>query len=110
MMGADALEGAQIVSIQEHIAEMKTAFRGLVPYGQEPDPALVSQWFNEGATDKSPANADMGARKTRFFKWFTGRIEAVVGGGRSRTCLSTMRSAKRSKRRRPRRICRPGSV
>ena len=80
LMGAGALEGATIVSIQEHLKEMGQAYRKLVPYGKEPSAEANDQWFDGGAEDASPAPADM-KNRDRFLKWYAGRIEAVVGGG-----------------------------
>ena len=81
-MGSSTLEGAQILAIQEHLKEMMTAFRSVIPYGSEPTDELVAKWFDTGADDVSPtAAADMSKRKERFAKWFFGRIEGIVGAG-----------------------------
>lgn len=81
LFGKSLMEGAQILAIQEHLKEMMTAFRGIVPYGAEPSDEQLDKWFNSGVEDASPAPADMSKRSERMFKWWTGRIEAVVGEG-----------------------------
>lgn len=78
LMGSSNLEAAQIISISEHLKELMTAFRALVPYGQEPSAESLDKWFDGGATDTSgPAvGAD---RSNRFLSWFMGRMEATLG-------------------------------
>lgn len=78
LMGSNNLEAAQIIGICEHVKEMVTAYRTLVPYGQEPTEEALSKWFTAGATDAT-GPADGAARSERFLKWFSGRIEAVLG-------------------------------
>ena len=78
LMGGSALEGAAIVSIQEHLKEMGQAYRKLVPYGKEPTSEANDSWFGGGAEDKSPAPADM-KNRDRWLKWYAGRIESCVG-------------------------------
>lgn len=79
LMGRTNLEAAQILEIHEHVSEMKKAFRALIPYGTTPSEELLTKWFEEGATDCSPAVADGTKRAERFFKWFSGRIEYRIG-------------------------------
>lgn len=81
LMGSNHFEGAQIIAIQEHVKEMSTAFRKLVPYGAEPTEAGMNAWFDGGADDRSPAPADGSKRGERNINWYIGRIEAVVGEG-----------------------------
>jgi len=76
LYGKTPLEAARIQAIAEHIAELRLAFRGLVPYGVEPSAEALDKWFNEGATDVSGV-AD-GTNRSRYLKWFTGRIEATL--------------------------------
>jgi hypothetical protein len=80
-LGSNNMQGAQIMSIAEHLKEMKTAYGTLAPYGVEPTEEVLAKWFDTGADDKSPAPADGAARPTRFCGWWMGRIEAVVGAG-----------------------------
>lgn len=79
LMGANTLEAAQIVAISEHLTEMKNAFRKAIPYGVEPTADQLEEWFTGGATDQSPAKADM-ANRDRKAPWFAGRLEYVVAG------------------------------
>ena len=51
LMGTSTLEAAQILSIVEHVREMRTAYRVLVPYGQAPVETTTKQWFEEGSRD-----------------------------------------------------------
>lgn len=78
LLGNNNLEAAQIIAVSEHLKEMMTAFRTVVPYGTDPTPEALEKWFDTGATDVTgPAvGAD---RATRFLKWWMGRIEAVLG-------------------------------
>lgn len=79
LMGADHMEAATILAIQEHLKEMNSAFRTLVPYGSEPTKEAVDKWFEGGADDVKGA-ANMKTRSERFLRWFVGRIELQVGG------------------------------
>jgi len=46
LMGSNTLEAAQIISICEHVKELMTAFRNIVPWGQEPSQGtLVSSFY-----------------------------------------------------------------
>eukprot|EP00604_Paraphysomonas_vestita_P003464 CAMPEP_0174820488 /NCGR_PEP_ID=MMETSP1107-20130205/4369_1 /TAXON_ID=36770 /ORGANISM="Paraphysomonas vestita, Strain GFlagA" /LENGTH=219 /DNA_ID=CAMNT_0016035955 /DNA_START=152 /DNA_END=811 /DNA_ORIENTATION=- len=74
LAGNSNLETAQILSIFEHIKEMNTAYRTVVPPGTEPTPEAHEKWFNSGATDVL-GTADSSQRSSRYFKWWLGRIE-----------------------------------
>jgi glutathione S-transferase len=78
LLGSNNLEAAQIISIYEHLKELNTAYRAIVPYGTEPTEEMNNKWFDTGATDVSgPAvGAD---RSSRFLKWWMGRIESTLG-------------------------------
>lgn len=78
LMGSNNWEAAQILSIEEHVKELNTAFRGLAPWGAEPSSETLDKWFNEGATDVT-GPADGANRSTRFLTWWMGRIEATLG-------------------------------
>jgi len=78
LMGSSDVEAAQIISIQEHLREMKMAFFKMCPYGETPTPEALNTWFDEGNTDSS-GPAVMKDRNKRYLKWFVGRIESVVG-------------------------------
>lgn len=81
LMGDTPLEGAKIVMIQEHLKEMSAAWRGVMPMGAEVTPEMLNKWFGGGSEDRSPAPADAAGRNERFFWWWAGRIESVVGEG-----------------------------
>lgn len=81
MLGNNAMETARILAIQEHLKEMMLAYRQLIPYGTAPTEEQLKTWFETGAEDKSPAAADASVRKTRYNKWWLGRIEACIGEG-----------------------------
>ena len=80
-MGSNNWEAAQIISIQEHLKEMLTAFRtlaALTPWGAAPSAESIDKWFDEGATDVS-GPADRSGYSTRYLTWWMGRIEAALG-------------------------------
>lgn len=79
LMGSSTFEAAQIISISEHIKEMTTAYRAIMPWGAEPTADQLTTWFETGAKD-STGPADGSQRSSRFLTWWMGRIEAVVGG------------------------------
>lgn len=74
LMGANTYDAAHIISLHEHLKEMHTAYRSIVPYGQEPTAEGSDKWFDTGATD-STGNAERAGYSTRFLTWFLGRIE-----------------------------------
>lgn len=80
LMGSSNLETAKVLEIQAHLSEMKDAMRTIMPYGETPTEAQLKTWFSGGATDASPSRADI-ANRTRYFKWFAGRIEYRIGSG-----------------------------
>ena len=77
LLGSSNLEAAQILAICEHIKELVTAYRGLVPYGETPSDETISKWFTGGATD-SEGTADGSTRSTRYLTWWCARIEKVL--------------------------------
>jgi glutathione S-transferase len=78
LMGDNAWEAAQILSVYEHLKEMNTVFRQVIAWGAEPTEEQLTTWFDSGATDVS-GPADGSARSTRYMKWWMGRIEATLG-------------------------------
>lgn len=74
LAGNSNLETAQVLSVFEHIKEMNTAYRTVVPAGTEPTVEAHEKWFNEGATDVL-GTADSSKRTSRYLKWWMGRIE-----------------------------------
>jgi glutathione S-transferase len=78
LLGSSNLEAAQILAICEHIKEMITVYRTLVPWGEAPSDESLTQWFTGGATD-SEGPADGSSRSTRYLTWWCGRIEKVLG-------------------------------
>jgi glutathione S-transferase len=74
LAGSNNLEAAQVLSIFEHVKEMNTAYRQVVPNGSEPTTEGLEKWFDAGATDVLGV-ADSSVRSTRFMKWWMGRIE-----------------------------------
>lgn len=78
LMGENNLEGASIIAIAEHLKELNTAFRGVVPYGSEPTEEQLVKWFEEGSTDVT-GPADRAGYSARFLTWWLGRIEAALG-------------------------------
>jgi glutathione S-transferase len=78
LMGDSNLEAAQIINVSEHLKELMTAWRVLVPYGVEPSAEVLNTWFETGADDVT-GTAVGAARSTRYAKWWMGRIEATLG-------------------------------
>lgn len=78
LMGSTTMEGAQILAICEHLKELMLSFRKLIPYGSTPTKEQLDNWFNKGADDIEGAAKGEG-RSQRWLKWFTGRIESIVG-------------------------------
>jgi glutathione S-transferase len=78
LMGDNAWEAAHILAVNEHLKEMTTVFRTLVPWGVEPTSENVDKWFDGGATDLT-GPADRAGHSTRYLTWWLGRIEATLG-------------------------------
>jgi len=79
MMGVNHFEAAQILAINEHLTELKTAYRNVIPYGSEPTADKLDTFFNESkAVDKSGA-AVRDHMSQRYLSWFLGRMEGQVG-------------------------------
>ena len=80
LLGASNLEAARILEIQEHLKELKEAYRNQVAYGQKPTDKELDACFFQGAEDSSGA-ADGSKRSVRFLKGHLGRIEKDIGDG-----------------------------
>jgi len=80
LLGNSNFETARILQVQEHLKELKDAYRKKVPYGQEPTEEELDTFFFEGAQD-STGTADSSQRPVRFMKWYLGRIENDIGDG-----------------------------
>ena len=80
LMGSSTFEAAKIIEFSEHIKELNTAFRALVPWGSTPSEEKMAIFFDsEEATDYE-GPADGSKRSARQLKWFLGRMEKLVGG------------------------------
>jgi glutathione S-transferase len=77
LAGDSNIQAAQVISIFEHVKEVITAYRTLVPAGTEPTPEANDKWFNGGATDVT-GTADSSQRPNRYLKWWMGRIEEAL--------------------------------
>ena len=77
-MGQNATEASKILAITEHVKELNTAWRNLVPWGAEPTSDILDKWFDTGATDAT-GPADGSKRNERNLTWWLGRIENTVG-------------------------------
>lgn len=78
LMGSSTLEAARIISIQEHLKELNTAYRAIVPFRSEPTEEGLDKWFTAGATDFTGAAAFKG-QGSRYLRWWMARIEACLG-------------------------------
>jgi len=73
-MGSSLVHEAHVIGILETLQEVKTAYRSLCPYGQEPTEENLDLWFDGGATDFEGV-ADITKRSQRFLTWWMGRLE-----------------------------------
>merc|ERR1719295_890089 len=53
LLGASNYEAARILQVQEHLKELMTAYRNLIPYGQEPKDQALDTFFFDGADDST---------------------------------------------------------
>jgi glutathione S-transferase len=78
LLGANEDDAAQIDSLCEHIVDIKSAWRKLVPYGKdmtdEETQSANKLWFD---TPASPALDD---RKERQLQWFLEQVERTLPG------------------------------
>lgn len=82
LLGTNPIETAQVFGIHEAIKDLKKAQNAFM--GKETDEASLDAWFeightNQGATDRSPANADPEQRNNRRCRWYMERLETIVG-------------------------------
>lgn len=75
LMGADVVEAARIISLQEHIRDLNASWTGLVAYGAAPTEEQLNEWFEGGPTD---AEGVSGSDRARRLTWYLGRIEATL--------------------------------
>ena len=80
LMGKSVFEASQIISFEEHLKELSTAFRGLVPYGSEPTPEALSKFFDLDEASDYSGPADGAKRPSRFLRWYMGRLEGLLPG------------------------------
>jgi len=80
LFGKDALEGALIMNLSEHLKDMGMSKNKAMPYGQDVTDEMKKVWFETGAEDESPGPADGAKGGERFFKWWAKRIEFCVAG------------------------------
>ncbi len=79
LMGTTAAEAAQIIAIAEHVKELVTSYRRLVPYGTDPSPAAIATFFEDTTASDVTGAADYAHEKLRFLLWHLSRIQQVVG-------------------------------
>jgi len=79
LLGDNLLEETRILELIEHLNEMKSIFYKLCPYGIEPKDEDLLKWFKGGVDDQSPHPADGRGRKSRYLRWWSGRIEYLIG-------------------------------
>ena len=78
LMGSNNIEAAHIVSISEHLKEMHTQYKTLVPWATEPKPEAQDKWFEGGAKDLTGV-AVRNDQSTRYLSWWLGRMEPTLG-------------------------------
>jgi glutathione S-transferase len=80
LLGASALEAAQILAISEHIRELGLAYSKVVPYGATPTDAELDDFFTNAEAADATGVADRTKADKRQLLWFMGRLERLVGG------------------------------
>ena len=81
LLGSNPFEASQIISFSEHMKELSTAFRALVPYGVEPTAEALNTFFDDSTATDYTGPADGSKRSSRQLLWFLGRMENIVGDG-----------------------------
>ena len=78
MYGRNITESAEIDAMTEHVADIKTAYRKLFPYGVELSEDVRERnaaiWFD------TPATPALEGRKERQLRWFLGNVERLLPG------------------------------
>ena len=77
MLGSSSLEAAQILAFIEHIKELSAAYRTASPWGTEPVPEKMAEFFDDASATDYTGPAARGGK--RAFLWFLGRMELLVG-------------------------------
>lgn len=77
LMGSSTFEAGHILSLSEHLKEMVQTYMKIVPWGTEPSPEQLDQWFDQGAKDVT-GTADREGASSRHLTWWMGRIEACL--------------------------------
>ena len=74
LFGDNDMESSRIISVLSSLDELKSSYRKVIPYGQEPTEDMFRSFFDEPERDvKGPAQR--ANSKTRFFRWYCGRME-----------------------------------
>ena len=79
LMGSTTFEAAKIIEFSEHVKELNSAFRALVPWGSEPKEEAMTTFFDSDEATDYEGPADGSKRSGRQLKWFVGRMEKLVG-------------------------------
>lgn len=74
LLGSSPFEAAEIVAFTEHLRELSTDFRSLVPYGAEPTPAALDAFFDDASATDYAGPADGAKRSARHLKWCVGGV------------------------------------
>lgn len=67
-----------MLQVQAHVAELRTQWYSLVPYGQTPTDEQLDTWFDKGGVDREGV---AGSRGDRQLKWYVGRLESSLTTG-----------------------------
>lgn len=80
LMGSNTYEAAKIIELREHLNELFTVFRKLVPYGTVPTAEAMDLFFDSEVASDLSGGAVRETISDRYLKWYMGRIEAVLPG------------------------------
>lgn len=80
LMGSSPIETAKIIAFEEHLKELMTAFRALMPWGVEPTAENMDKFFDTNEATDFTGVADGSKRSSRQLLWFMGRLEHLLDG------------------------------
>ena len=77
LLGSNAYEAAKCIEVMEHVAECRTTYFALVPWGTSPTEEQKELWFEGGGKESSGPAQNRGSR---YLTWYLNRIEAGLTG------------------------------
>ena len=80
LMGSTTFEAAKIIEFSEHVKELNSAFRALVPWGSEPKEEAMTTFFDSDEATDYEGPADGSKREARRQRWLRSGRQAQPGG------------------------------